>query len=423
MEITRDIIQRRMDEKLQANTASAKGTIRDLLLQHEQTRDLLVSSRKHLEFVAESVPVDEHTGIPEIHLVIADTQSGQGTTATLHENALNQYAGRFGIPVKYFRELLQSGKSWKEKLGVSIANEHAANEDDRTLLLRLVNGQVRAVLSNAYRRMDSAPIFSAFGIKAIGQGAILWGGAHGELRSYLEVVLPKVREVVTPNNGTVYIAFGASISSSDFGQGSLDVRNFYVQGICTNGAIGTRLLNNVHLGKRLDQDNFAFSEQTYRSDTETMKLAVQDIVGEVLSEANVEKQIALIQGASDKVVANIQKTIKELPKLGLREEEAEMVNRLLMESDPEDGLSGAMTNWKLQQAISAAAAYCQRYAAAKYSSSLAKCFPDHDDLQEHTGRTAERAEERHRRCRLGGPGSNGRHAEQRGGDPGADQYP
>lgn len=344
-EITRDVIQVRMDQKIQENNGKAIGAIQALLQQKEDTTDTLVSSKKNLALAFDT----------KATLNVADIEAGTGSSYTMHPNAINQLAARFDIPIKYFRELLTSTVEWRGMLGCTIGNEHLDNMDNKTLLLRSVNGQVRAVLSNAYRRMDSAPIFSSFGNAAIRKNAILWDGVCGELNSYLEVVVPRIHEIETPNNGTVYMAFGGSISSSDFGQGSLDVRSFSVQGICANGMIGKSMTKHVHLGKRLDSTDHAYSERTYQADTRTMILAAQDLAYNILDEQSIQDQIHSIMMASAHVITKPEQAMKELPKLGLLEEEIDQINQLLLNANPNDGIQGLFTKWKLQQAVTAVA--------------------------------------------------------------------
>ena len=61
-----------------------------------------------------------------------------------------------------------------------------------------------------------------------------------------------------------------------------------------------------------------------------------------------------IQGASAKQI-DIIKEVEKLPKLGLSQVETEAVGRVLMENDPNNGLFGSPSLWKLVQGLTAVA--------------------------------------------------------------------
>lgn len=344
--ITQEVIQNRLNAAIAKHGPDANKAIRDLIAQGENLVDHLCNSH---QLAFESGENNEDN----VQMVVADINSGQGELYDMHDNAITQFCERFDLPGTYVRESAH-GEPWQRKIASGLMHSHADNMPVKTLLVRSVSGQVRAVLSNAYRRMNSVPIFLSFADACQGTGAVLMNGVCGELKSYLEVVLPTLHMIETPNNGIIWIAFGAQISSSDFGQGSLEVKECFWQGVCMNGAVGARMIREIHLGKRLDAANFAFSAETYAKDTETMKLAVRDIAKDVLSIQSMEKNVARIKGASNEIV-DMPSELKRLPKMGLTKAEVDLVEKVLMRSSVDDGVTGEPTRWKLQQAVSAVA--------------------------------------------------------------------
>lgn len=353
----RRVIEERFGQKLKTGNSAGISAILQLRDMHANTRDFLVDSTMHVHIHHEPTPNTDNPEAPgEVKLTLDGGQGAQGQWNEFHwhDNAVGQFASRMKIPSAYFRELLK-GERWQRLLGATIARRHIASMPGQRWLVRAVGSQVRGILSNSYRRMDSAPIFARFLKEAEESGCVIWNGAMGDVRGYLEVVIPEIHEIKTPNNGTVHIAFGAAISSSDFGQGSLDVRSFYVQGICANGAIRQSLMKRVHLGKRLDHQNFEFAQETYAADTHAMALAVRDAARVALSQATIEKEKANIISLSSKIIEDPEKTFKELPKQGLLSSEIELMEALLRRGDPNDGLQGEFSQWKLQQTITAMA--------------------------------------------------------------------
>lgn len=342
----RNVVQRRMDERKAAGSAAALQAISDLMKQHEDTKDYLVPARTKMNTARRII--DGKPGRPVLQIF-----KNSGTEPFhIHDNAMGQLAAKAEIPIRYLRKLAD-GDDWEQDLFTNIVNEHLSNGEDKNYLLRTVNQEVRGMLSDSYKRMDSAPVFAQFAQSARQAGAILWGGTTGDVRAYMEVVNPVMRTIETPRNGTVFVAFGASLSSSDFGQGSLELRQFYVQGICANGAIGKSMVRQVHLGVRMSGG--MFSDEARRASSHAASLAIRDFAKHCLSEDTIRQQIHQINQASEKVIADPERAIKELPKIGLQEDEVKLIHELLMESNPDNGIQGEVTKWKLQQSVTAAA--------------------------------------------------------------------
>lgn len=350
-QVNRTILQNRIDNAMLRRKPGAKEAVMDLVKQGSMITDYPVPM-KELNF---GIDASEETA--PIIMSFSDVQQGVGVVSSLHQNAIGQFAEKVGMPQSWSKKMAQEKEPWKRKLIAENFTRHAERSDDSRVLVRCVGDQARAVLSERYRRMNMAPIFIRFAKACEEQGGQLWGGVCGELRAYLEIVIPHIEVIETPNNGTVYQCFGAQISSSDFGQGSLDIRAFTVQAVCENGMIGQTLLRKVHLGKRLDED-INYSRETYELDTRTMASMASDIAKEVLSPEYIERQKKAIIGASEQVV-EVKPMMEKLPKVGLTKDEVDMVNDFMMESDPESGVQGKPTVWKFKQAITAMAREAQ----------------------------------------------------------------
>lgn len=73
----------------------------------------------------------------------------------------------------------------------------------------------------------------------------------------------------------------------------------------------------------------------------------------LFSRDNLERKAAEIQGASE-IDVDPEKEINRLVKAGtLLKQEGQEVGKILMRNDPDNGLQGAATLWKLTQAITA----------------------------------------------------------------------
>jgi len=272
---------------------------------------------------------------------------GAGLEQPLHRHALAQLAERAGVPDVYVTRLLE--KPWGPELLADNLDRIYTKTDERRLLVRSVHGEVRGVLSDCYRRLDSRAILESFAAACAEIGVVPVEGLAGELRFCVRGILP----VVFRPGGEEVVAFGIEISSSDFGLGALSVRCFLMRIVCSNMARLQEDLRQVHLGRRLDE-TVAFSERTYRLDTEAMASAVRDIVITSLSPPKVNGMVAQL-GQAMKEQLDFKAALLALPKVGLLKAEVDAVRDVLVtggvEQLPPVGSTGN-TPYRLSNAIS-----------------------------------------------------------------------
>ena len=270
---------------------------------------------------------------------------------SLHDNAIGQLADRMGIPQRYLRGLA-GGDPWAMTLAAQILNEHSGWTQRSRVLVRAVGQQVRGVLSDSYRRLNSVEILTAFVQEAAGQGAVISDAYMNDTKIWAETILPQPLVIPTAKNGNVIIFAGARFSTSDYGDGAVDMRAFLLNGACLNGMVRESVMKQVHLGSRLP-DNLQLSNKTYELDTQTTVSAVRDLTKGLFSRETLERKAYEIQGASE-IEVDPEKEIQKLTKNGqLLKQEGKEVEKILMKNDPEDGVEGAATLWKLTQAITA----------------------------------------------------------------------
>ena len=69
-------------------------------------------------------------------------------------------AEKVAVPAKYLRELSE-GAAWQRRLAAEILNQHSSWTERSRLLVRTVDDQVRGVLSDSYRRLNSVELGDA----------------------------------------------------------------------------------------------------------------------------------------------------------------------------------------------------------------------------------------------------------------------
>lgn len=320
-----------------------------------ETMDRLISEGKiaqdYIAPIGVNLKVNDHSPVITFSAngsLRMDMPDGQ---FTLHDNAIGQLADRMGIPQRYLRGLA-SGEPWAKQLAATLLNEHSGWTQRSRVLVRTVGTQVRGVLSDSYRRLNSVEILTAFVQEAAQQGAVISDAYMNDTKIWAETILPTPLTVPTSKNGDVVIFAGARFSTSDYGDGAVDMRAFLLNGACLNGMVRESVMKQVHLGSKLP-DNLQLSQQTYELDTKTTVSAVRDLTKGLFSKDNLMKKAIEIQGASEMDV-DFEHELKRLTRDGgLLKQEGKEVEKILMRNDPEDGVQGGATLWKLTQAITA----------------------------------------------------------------------
>lgn len=86
---------------------------------------------------------------------------GDNGVYTIHDNAIGQLGERLNVPAKYLRELA-NGDVWQRELAATILNQHSTWTKRTRTLVRTVGNEVRGVLSDSYRRLNSEIIIMSF---------------------------------------------------------------------------------------------------------------------------------------------------------------------------------------------------------------------------------------------------------------------
>ena len=339
-----EVVMNKVQRMIDGKAVGVQATMERLINEGKIAQDYIAPLGVNLK-AKDHEPVITFTG--ENHLLM-NMPDGQ---FTMHDNAIGQMADRMGIPQRYLRQLA-SGEPWAIALAAYLLNQHSDWTQRSRVLVRTVGTQVRGILSDSYRRLNSVEILTAFVQEAAGQGAVISDAYMNDTKVWAETILPTPITVPTKNNGDVVIFAGARFSTSDYGDGAVDMRAFLLNGACLNGMVRESVMKQVHLGSKLP-DNLALSQQTYELDTKTTVSAVKDLTKGLFSKDNLMAKAVEIQEASE-VEVDFNKELKRLTSNGgLLKQEGKEVEKILMRNDPDDGVQGGATLWKLTQAITA----------------------------------------------------------------------
>lgn len=339
-----EVVMNKVQRMIDGKAVGVRATMERLVNEGKIAQDYIAPIGVNLK-INDHSPVITFSANGSLRMDMPDGQF------TLHDNAIGQLADRMGIPQRYLRGLA-SGEPWAKQLAATLLNEHSGWTQRSRVLVRTVGTQVRGVLSDSYRRLNSVEILTAFVQEAAQQGAVISDAYMNDTKIWAETILPTPLTVPTANNGDVVIFAGARFSTSDYGDGAVDMRAFLLNGACLNGMVRESVMKQVHLGSKLP-DNLQLSQQTYELDTKTTVSAVRDLTKGLFSKDNLMKKAIEIQGASEMEV-DFEHELKRLTRDGgLLKQEGKEVEKILMRNDPEDGVQGGATLWKLTQAITA----------------------------------------------------------------------
>ena len=336
-----EVVINRINEKIRYGAKKGATTLNRLIEESNNSHDFIAylgGQKRQMSFSSSD------TFNMELH---------RGNTLeiyTVNPHAVSQLGAKLDIPTAYLKKLITpESQDWQKELAATMLNKHTEHAKQNRLLVRAVGDNVRGVLSDSYRRLNSVDLITSFMQTIQDKGAVLCDGLMTDTKIFLEAIMPSPVAIETPNNGTVHITFGVRISTSDYGDGALELRSFYMQGVCLNGMVRESMLKQVHLGSKLPE-NITFSEQTYRSDTKTQALAIRDISQTILSDAYTKKRCEEILRASEKPV-DLEEELDKLSKVKITKDEAKAVKKIFQQNDPMDGVAGSATLWKLTQGL------------------------------------------------------------------------
>lgn len=299
---------------------------------------------------------DLRFGIEEAtkRLTLGFGQNGTSKEFKLHPHAQLQLAERAKIPQTYLKTLIDDGqldlltKNFRERYDL---------HGTKKFLVRVADGEARGFLSDRYRRLDSAPLVEAFVNVAMAFGAVPVDARVLDTKFSLRMMLPKIYE---PAENEV-LAFGLDYKNSDYGDGKVELRGFALRLWCTNYAMCEDGLSQVHLGRQISE-NFEFSQETYKLDTQAMASASKDIAEVLFAPKYIEAKLDAIRQASENKV-DAQALIEVMRKNSkLLKGEADAIAELYTGAEVEK-LPPGNTAWRLSNAISLFAQQADPYRA------------------------------------------------------------
>ena len=326
-----------------------------LTIQHRPPRP----NGHRVDGIWEADPVTASTLPAEAPIVeLTVPQSG---TYQIGDTAHGQLATWTGIGQRYYKRMKA------EAPDLLLQNvRHWFKEQSAPRMVRTLDGNARAVLSNSYLRIDHYDLATQVIGSAIKMGSAVDSCAVTESKLYVKGTLPTVERELQPSRaqqvGDV-LRFGWRLTNSEIGHGAATLSIFAVVLSCLNGMTFPREFAGVsrrHLGKRVKLSGAASlvlpSAETQRHEIEYFHSAVRDTLNQVMDPQYIDQIVgSLNQTTQREIEGDVPGAVQVLRKeYGLSEVEGSGILSHLIRG-------GDLSQWGLIQATTRTAADADNY--------------------------------------------------------------
>lgn len=303
--------------------------------------------------LAEPAPAaeGEPSPAPEPRIAIAEAVGIEPLPIRPH--AHSQIASHLGIPKPYYDRMLGAQPALLQRN----VNTWLGEGPGKRRMVRMLDGQMRAFLSDAYQRIENFDVAEQAlrALADVGELNIV-SCEVTELRLYIKATFPKVRREVAVGD---VIEAGVMIRNSEVGASAADVTPFANRLICLNGmVIPDARLRARHVGARHggEEDAYILQEDTKRADDKAILLKLRDYIAAAADESAFTRRIEKMQATTERrMTGDIAEGVTVLAKArGLLEFEKAGVLRHLIEG-------GDLSQWGLINAVTRTAADCTSY--------------------------------------------------------------
>lgn len=221
------------------------------------------------------------------HIMVNGLESG----IKINQHAHRQICDRVGIPFRYYDRMLEEAP----QLLANNVNHWFANKPEQRML-RTMDGQLRAFLSDRYRRIDNDFIAEAVLPVLLGSNDIrVMSSEITDRRLYIQVVFPKLETEVKKGDA---VQSGIVISNSEIGSGGFSISPLIFRLACTNGMITSHAMNKYHVGRQVStiEDSYeVFSDETIKADDKALTLKITDLVRASMDQATFLNQVEVLR--------------------------------------------------------------------------------------------------------------------------------
>lgn len=257
-------------------------------------------------------------------------------------HAHRQIAQRLNIPAAYYDRMLSDAPA----LLAGNVN-HWLSTAAELRMVRTMDGNARAFLSNRYRRLDNADLAEATLPALIDAGCHIASCDVTESRLYIKALTTRLEGEVAKGDA---VQGGVVIQNSEIGQGALSVSTFLFRLVCLNGMVRDEGIRRAHLGRHVEESADLYSDRTLDLDDKALFAKVVDTTKALLSIESFQRHLGQLQAATQgpQMAAPAQAVTLLGKRLALNESETQGVLAMLIRG-------GDLSKWGLANAVTALA--------------------------------------------------------------------
>lgn len=239
----------------------------------------------------------------------------------VNQNAHDQLAAYAGIPAKYYKRMQAADPDLLAKNVNRWLHDEASKDDKR--MIRTLDGKVRAVVSDSYRKIENEDIAEAVLPALMARDMIIMSADITETRMYLKAVDRSIEKNIpkgfSMGDGSHQIFDCLSpaviIGNSETGNGSYFVETGVFTKACTNLALFGASMRRTHLGARAEHSEEVYAlltQKTHRISDAALMSQLQDIIKGTLTGEQFDKTVEALQRSSeDKIDADVVKVVEQ----------------------------------------------------------------------------------------------------------------
>lgn len=270
-----------------------------------------------------------------------------GITTLAH----SQISQKLNIPKKYYDRMRNDNPGL---LSINVNDWFHKEQEKR--LVRTLDGDMRAFLSDQYRPLDNSDLMEALLPLLDNTGYDIKSCEITENRLYLKAVNPRIIQEVLVGD---VVQSGICISNSEVGLGRIKVEPLIYRLACSNGMVMNQFgLKRNHVGRKsvVDQDVTEFyRDETRRADDKAFWMKAQDTVRATLDQVKFSLIVDAIRDTTKNEITHPIKTVENLSnKFDLSENEQESVLSHLCSG-------GSLSQYTLANAVTQAAQDVESY--------------------------------------------------------------
>lgn len=185
---------------------------------------------------------------------------GMANLFSVTKHAHTQLGAHLGIPKKFYDEMLEKHP---DLLAVNVNTLLRRNTKPR--LVRTLDGQARAILSNGYRPIDNDEIAPMIFENLSATQADIVSCEITDTKLYIKALFPRAMTEIKVGDP---VQMGIVISNSEIGMGQISFEPLLYRLICSNGAImPDRAVKRRHLGSRIKLGDDGLAAEYLKDDT------------------------------------------------------------------------------------------------------------------------------------------------------------